>query len=76
MDIEWQPWNLDKNVLFILAHLSHRVKVSFVPCLSSVVNIFFFKQHWRECSGSVVECLTRDRRAAGSSHTGVTVLCP
>ena len=28
----------------------------------------------RECSGSVVECLTRDRRAAGSSLTGVTAL--
>ena len=27
-------------------------------------------------SGSVVECLTRDRRAAGSSLTSVTVLCP
>ena len=26
----------------------------------------------RERSGSVVECLTRDRRAAGSSLTGVT----
>ena len=26
--------------------------------------------------GSVVECLTQDRRAAGSSLTGVTVLCP
>ena len=30
----------------------------------------------RERSGSVVECLTRDRRAAGSSLTGVTGLCP
>ena len=30
----------------------------------------------RECSGSVVECLTRDRGAAGSSLTGVTALCP
>ena len=30
----------------------------------------------RERSGSVVECLTRDQRAAGSSLTGVTVLCP
>ena len=30
----------------------------------------------REHSGSAVECLTRDRRAAGSSLTGVTVLCP
>ena len=30
----------------------------------------------RERSGSAVECLTRDRRAVGSSLTGVTVLCP
>ena len=30
----------------------------------------------RERSGSVVECLTRDRRAAGSSLTGVNALCP
>ena len=29
-----------------------------------------------ELSGSVVECLTRDRWAAGSSLTGVTALCP
>ena len=29
---------------------------------------------YRERSGSVVECLTRDRRAAGSSLTGVTTL--
>ena len=30
----------------------------------------------RERSGSIVECLTRDREAAGSSLTGVTALCP
>ena len=30
----------------------------------------------RERSGSVVECLTRDRGAAGSSLTGVTALSP
>ena len=30
----------------------------------------------RERSGSVVECLTQDRRAVGSSLTGVTALCP
>ena len=30
---------------------------------------------WWEHSGSVVECLTRDRGAAGSSLTGVTALC-
>ena len=29
---------------------------------------------WRERNGSVVECLTRDRRVAGSSLTDVTVL--
>ena len=28
----------------------------------------------RERSGSVVECLTQDQGAAGSSHTGVTAL--
>ena len=30
----------------------------------------------RERSGSVLECLTQDQGAAGSSLTGVTVLCP
>ena len=30
--------------------------------------------HIRERSGSVVECLTRDRRAGGSSLTGITAL--
>ena len=29
----------------------------------------------RERSGSVVECLTRDQGATGSSLTGVTALC-
>ena len=29
-----------------------------------------------ECSRSVVEYLTRDQGAAGSSLTGVTALCP
>ena len=29
-----------------------------------------------ERNGSVVECLTRDRGAAGSSLTGLTALCP
>ena len=30
---------------------------------------------WRECSGSVVDCLTRDREAAGLSLTSFTGLC-
>ena len=33
-------------------------------------------QQLREPSGSVVECLTRDRLAGGSSLTGITALCP
>ena len=32
--------------------------------------------HIKERSGSLVECLTRDRGAAGLSLTGVTTLCP
>ena len=31
-------------------------------------------QIWREHSGSVIECLTRDREAAGLSLTSVTAL--
>ena len=31
---------------------------------------------YREHSGSVVECLTRDPEAVGSNLTGVTALCP
>ena len=38
--------------------------------------LFILFEIIRERSGSVVECLTRDRRAAGSSLTGVTALCP
>ena len=34
----------------------------------------YLSNHWRECSASVVECLTGDRRAAGSSLTSVTAL--
>ena len=36
--------------------------------------VFFGCKNVWERSGSVVECLTRDRRAAGSSLTGVTAL--
>ena len=38
---------------------------------ASLRQFFFF---FRERSGSVVACLTRDRRAAGASLTGVTAL--
>ena len=39
-----------------------------------LLNLFYPMGIYRERSGSVVECLTRDRRAAGSSLTGVTAL--
>ena len=42
------------------------------PCIIRLLKGVFF----RERSGSVVECLTQDRRAVGSSLTGVTALCP
>ena len=42
-------------------------------CRCKYIYIFFIKLS-RERSGSVVECLTRDRRVAGSSLTGVTAL--
>ena len=35
-------------------------------------HIYFQREH----RGSVVECLTRDRRAAGSSLTSITAMCP
>ena len=35
-----------------------------------------FKCLLKEYSGSVIECLTQDRGAMGSSLTSVTVLCP
>ena len=54
-----------------------------MPGLPSILSLFHNKfnkfnntrAQW-ECSGSVVECLTQDRGAAGSSLTGVTALCP
>ena len=52
-------------------------EVSYCDGSSSVVHKLFFKRYLpnrRERSGSVVECLNRDRRAAGSSLTGVTAL--
>ena len=48
-----------------------------ITCLQSVffpVDSTVNQSDDREGSGSVVECLTRDGRAAGSSLTGVTAL--
>ena len=35
-----------------------------------------FQNQNQECSGSVVECLTRDGWPPGKSITGITALCP
>ena len=52
-----------------------RVEHSTTESLRSLATIIIIKTEYRECSGSVVECLTRDRRAAGSSLTAITALC-
>ena len=48
------------------------------PPSSETRRLNFSKQESlnQERSGSVVECLTRDRGATGPSFTGVTALCP
>ena len=58
------------------AILSTFIKLPFVIKIF-VLSIFEWLLYtgFKERSGSVVECLTRDRRAGGSSLTGVTVLC-
>ena len=45
-----------------------------LQCFSWLLFLYISVQ-WKR-SGSVVECLNRDRRAAGWSLTGVTALCP
>ena len=42
---------------------------------SVFITVMMKKIYW-ERSGSVVECLTRDRGAAGSSLTDIIALCP
>ena len=59
------------------AHSHLQVGLVMQKCMSCVKCLFETGSNSiRERSGSVVECLTRDRGAAGSSLTGVTALCP
>ena len=64
------------NILHILStsiKLPFSIKTLVLSILSGRLRqVLLYIQ--RECSGSVVECLTRDREAAGSSLTGVRVL--
>ena len=63
-------------------NLKNMVKLIFLDIkiweviLSIVSYGYIHHAEFRERSGSVVECLTRDRDAAGSSLSGVTALCP
>ena len=59
--LEWELLLDDNGIAHINIHINDTVRV---------------KGFSRERSGSVVECLTGDRGAAGSSLTGVTALCP
>ena len=69
-------------ILFsLLPHNIHVVllvyrKGRFTKAKSIDITTCLFHNKSREGSGSVIECLTRDRGAAGSSLTGVTALCP
>ena len=50
-----------------------RPKVKVTVTLNSIQHFMSQKYEYRERSDTVVECLTRDREAAGSSPTGVTM---
>ena len=62
----------------IVYYVDTREKVEITQFFPSDMMHVHFATHKvaRERSGSWVECLARDRRAAGSSLTGVTALCP
>ena len=47
-----------------------------MPRMSLLVHLYPYFLLVKKRSCSVVECLTRDRGAAGSSLTGDTALCP
>ena len=73
--------NLSKKKTGELQHLLTLLMVVFIlnPYNGSTALLLQFSCQFnrvisRERSGSVVECLTRDQRVAGSSLTGVTVL--
>ena len=62
--------------LIILTYIFDDCLILYIFCGISSGSTLFTKVSvsiW-ERSGSVVECLTRDREAAGSSLTGVTAL--
>ena len=77
--LSWQVL-LITSVVIAFAMLSQCVILA-SNCLSLVSSSHLLtgameSMHYWERSGSVVECLTRDRGASGSSLTGISALCP
>ena len=60
--------------IYLTQRLMHLIRVTILEYLISWAMPIEIMNDCRERSGSVVECSTRDRRAAGSSLTGVTAL--
>ena len=56
--------------------LTDKLSVNFDRIILSLCSANLDLAGLLERSGSMVECLTRDREAAGSRLTDVTVLCP
>ena len=62
--------------------LARSIVINVTKNSSDLTTVFFYNTvlpiicFSRECSGSVVECLTRDSRFAGSGLTRVSALCP
>ena len=70
-------WHLFLQVLQVFSSFIqdlHSTGSPGVPLLKAEYTKKRKEKKERERSGSVVECLTRDRRAVGSSLTGVTAL--
>ena len=68
-----------KKVMVLLAFIFEQPSYVLVAQKNCLIETVLLSTHnicfgCRERSGSVVECLTRDPRAAGSSLTGVTAL--
>ena len=71
---------LETRCLFRIISSSNYRVITINVCNPNMIIISYYQliKHelcvWLDRSGSVVKCLTRDRRAAGSSLTGVTAL--
>ena len=65
--------NVHKKSTFHWCYVKHFINVF---ATSKLDKRAFLGRTKVSLSGSVVECLTPDRGAAGSSLTSITVLCP